>query len=55
MGRRRSVGGTPGSAGLGLGLFDHPACLGVPLLDVLLEHLFLDTPLAPFILPPLRL
>ena len=25
---------------------NHPACLGVALFDVLLQHLFLDTPLA---------
>ena len=34
------------SGGLGLGLFDHAAGLGIALLDVLLEHLLLDTPLA---------
>ena len=32
-------------ARLGLGLFNHAAGLGIPLLDVLLQHLFLDAPL----------
>ena len=47
-GRECSVrpGNRPCSNGLGLGLLNHAACLGITLFDVLLEHLFLNPPLA---------
>lgn len=47
-GRECSVrpGNRPCSNGLGLGLLNHAACLGITLFDVLLKHLLLDAPLA---------